>query len=531
MSSSPGTETSLLDSVRFQGEEDAAAEPLNPTESSNAPSRIHAGAGLKQYLAYQARRQREARAKPRLIRPTRPYLMLATLIAVDAAMLVLPAAVVTLTYAGLNGLEMRGYYELWPFLPMVMLAFLLGRLYPAVPLCPADEVRRIVVVVTVSYLGLAAAMYIIKSITRDMRTVLLLSWLGTMVTANAGRMFLRFVCAPRSWWGYSTLILGAGPAGRSLLKSLKRQPEIGLKPIAVLDNRIRPGRMLADVPVAGPLDQAAELGEKHGIHYAIIAAADMTPVELDRTLKTAQDRFSHLMVVPDVPGMGSLWVDAKDLGGHLGLEMRHRLLQPGQRRFKRAMDLVMVMVLSPMLLPILVAIAMAVRLDSRGSVFFTQERIGRDGKTFRIVKFRTMVQDAGVVLESYLQAHPELRSEWNRTRKLRDDPRVTRVGRVLRKTSLDELPQLWNVMAGQMSLVGPRPIVDEEVRLYGDQFDLFKKVRPGVTGLWQTSGRNAIRYAERVRMDAYYVRNWSIWLDLYLLARTVLAVLRRRGAY
>lgn len=142
-----------------------------------------------------------------------------------------------------------------------------------------------------------------------------------------------------------------------------------------------------------------------------------------------------------------------------------------------------------------------------------------------------MVKDADEVLKEYLEKHPELREEWERDQKLRSDPRVTRIGRILRQTSLDELPQLWNVLRGEMSLVGPRPIVQDEVIKYGEKFALYIKVKPGMTGLWQVSGRNDTTYQERVNLDTYYIRNWSLWLDLYILARTAWVVLTRKGAY
>jgi lipopolysaccharide/colanic/teichoic acid biosynthesis glycosyltransferase len=142
-----------------------------------------------------------------------------------------------------------------------------------------------------------------------------------------------------------------------------------------------------------------------------------------------------------------------------------------------------------------------------------------------------MVMNGDQVLLQYLAQHPELALEWERNQKLKDDPRVTRIGKFLRRTSLDELPQLWNVLKGEMSLVGPRPIIQEEVARYGDRFSLYTQVYPGLTGLWQVSGRNDTSYDERVRLDTYYVRNWSLWLDIYLLARTAGVVLAGRGAY
>jgi Undecaprenyl-phosphate galactose phosphotransferase WbaP len=182
-------------------------------------------------------------------------------------------------------------------------------------------------------------------------------------------------------------------------------------------------------------------------------------------------------------------------------------------------------------LPLFVLISVAIKLSSPGPIFYGQLRIGRGSRHFRAWKFRTMVAGADRVLRDHLEADPELRQEWEHDHKLKDDPRVTWIGRFLRKTSLDELPQLFNVMVGQMSLVGPRPIVDAEIDKYGETFELYKEVSPGITGLWQVSGRNNTTYQERVDLDSYYVRNWSPWLDLYILMRTIKVVLRREGAY
>jgi Undecaprenyl-phosphate galactose phosphotransferase WbaP len=182
-------------------------------------------------------------------------------------------------------------------------------------------------------------------------------------------------------------------------------------------------------------------------------------------------------------------------------------------------------------LPILLLLAMLIKLDSRGPIFYSQTRIGRAGKSFQAIKFRTMAVNADQLLEHYLQRQPELRTLWQQDHKLKKDPRLTRVGRWLRRTSLDELPQLWNVLKGEMSLVGPRPIIAEEISRYGDKYPLYTRVKPGLTGLWQVSGRNNISYAERVNLDAYYVRNWSVWLDAYILLRTPWVVLTAEGAY
>ena len=174
---------------------------------------------------------------------------------------------------------------------------------------------------------------------------------------------------------------------------------------------------------------------------------------------------------------------------------------------------------------------LAIKLESRGPVFFRQNRIGRGGQTLHLLKFRTMVCNAEEVLQKYLRENPDLREEWEADQKLRNDPRITKVGAWLRKTSLDELPQLWNVVWGEMSLVGPRPIVDDEIVKYGSAFASYTRVRPGMPGLWQVSGRNDLSYKQRVHLDRFYICNWSTWLDILILAKTFPVVLGRKGAY
>ena len=184
-----------------------------------------------------------------------------------------------------------------------------------------------------------------------------------------------------------------------------------------------------------------------------------------------------------------------------------------------------------MISPLLLTIVILIKMDSPGPAFYGHRRVGAGGKHFRCWKFRTMYTNAEQLLDKFLQGNPHLRAEWEQTFKLRDDPRVTRVGRFLRKTSLDELPQLWNVLLGQMSLVGPRPIVDAEISRYDAVYELYQRIKPGISGFWQVSGRSDTSYAERVKLDAYYVHNWSVWLDLVILVRTVGIVMLGRGAY
>lgn len=210
---------------------------------------------------------------------------------------------------------------------------------------------------------------------------------------------------------------------------------------------------------------------------------------------------------------------------------RYRLLDERRQRLKRFLDVAVAGLLLLPAIPIGALIALAIRLETRGPVFFAHTRIGKGRRHFRLWKFRSMVADAPAALEGHFRKHPADRIEWARSHKLKDDPRVTRVGRWLRRSSLDELPQVWNVLRGEMSMVGPRPIVEAEVPKYGPALSLYTEVRPGLTGLWQVSGRNDTTYRERIELDSEYVRNWSLCMEARVLLKTVSVVLFGHGAY
>ena len=199
--------------------------------------------------------------------------------------------------------------------------------------------------------------------------------------------------------------------------------------------------------------------------------------------------------------------------------------------YKRWMDVLLILATSPVLLALFTVIAVTVRVSSKGPIFYKHKRIGRDGRTFTMYKFRTMKVDADQVLLHHLLANPAAQREWMLKQKLCEDPRLTPCGRFLRTASLDELPQIWNVLGGDMSLVGPRPIILAEKERYGERFCFYTAVVPGITGLWQVSGRSNVSYPMRIRLDEQYVREWSIYQDLRILLKTPLTVWRREGAY
>jgi Undecaprenyl-phosphate galactose phosphotransferase WbaP len=284
------------------------------------------------------------------------------------------------------------------------------------------------------------------------------------------------------------------------------------------------------IPVVGGLGLAPVLAERLKIHYAVMAMPGVESPKLVQIAEQVGGTFSHVLLIPDLFGFASLGVPARDLGGVLGLEVRQQLLLPWPRFAKRLMDVAFTLMGSIFVAPVLAVLALLVKLDSKGPIFYRQSRLGRDGTRFQALKFRTMHGDGEKRLAEVLAQSPKLRAEYEQFHKLSKDPRVTRIGHVLRKYSFDELPQLWNVLMGDMSLVGPRPYLEREIPEMNHQERIILRATPGITGMWQVSERNATTFEERVKMDVHYVRNWSPWLDLYLLARTFGVVLGGTGS-
>ena len=270
---------------------------------------------------------------------------------------------------------------------------------------------------------------------------------------------------------------------------------------------------------------------RDGVAQPIATASRSPTASGDGDGAASGDPFdaSHLLVIPDLFGFATLGVPAKNLGGILGVEVRQQLLLPGPRLAKRVMDATLTSLGVFFVLPFLALIALLIKLDSKGPIFYSQNRLGKDGEFFKAYKFRTMHGDGESRLKSILDADPQLRAEYEIYHKLRKDPRVTRIGRVLRKFSLDEFPQLLNVIIGDMSLVGPRPYIEREVTEMGGQEKIILRAPPGMTGMWQVSDRNATSFAQRVQIDVYYVRNWSPWLDIHILAKTFGVVVKGSG--
>ena len=423
-----------------------------------------------------------------------------------------------------------------PFLPLSEIAWLsipialfcaIG-LYSAKTTHPAIELRKVVV-------ALALASIVLLSLHRysgsnETRAAMIVGFFSQAACVTSFRTLLRAAMIRLGVWLTPAVIVGSGPVAESLVQILEKHKHIGFKPVAILteespQSESLRGRFLIEHPA-----NASRLREEHGIAHAIIADPNVASGDRSTITERYGQWFDQVILIPSGPAIGSLSVTAVDMGGILGLEVARTKLNRTGEILKRSLDLSVASLAGLFALPVFALLYVTIKLTSPGPVFYGQRRIGRNGEYFTAWKFRSMVTNADAVLKEHLSRDPELRKEWELTQKLVNDPRVLPVGKLLRKTSLDELPQLWNVIRGEMSLVGPRPIVDAEVPRYGNIFAYYKMVRPGVTGMWQISGRSNTTYSERVRYDEYFVRNWSIWLDLYILFRTVKTVLLREGA-
>jgi Undecaprenyl-phosphate galactose phosphotransferase WbaP len=418
----------------------------------------------------------------------RPARMLFCLLASDAISLCCAVLVAGWSKGlAVGGIDLEAYLRLWPFLPVFLLLYMSAGLYSGLALSPPEELRRATLCSSIGFVLLSIITASLRGATNYFKPALFIAILVSVVLVPLLRARMRSVLGNKSWWGYPAVFFGPFEKTHALIEICQKNPGLGLKPIARVheddDDAARPIRGVTVVPSD---DIPSELA-RAGVYAVIMADASRSGARLLRECS----KFSHVLAIPDLlPLEANLWISPRAVGSFLGLEMKRKLLQPEHLAAKRVLDVTLALLTTVVCAPVLLAIALGIRLSSPGPILYRQQRIGRHGRRFDAYKFRTMLTNSEELLQKSLADSPELRAEWERDHKLKNDPRVSSIGRFLRKASLDELPQLWNVLRGDMSLVGPRPIVDAEIVRYGNSFDLYASVAGGVTGLWQVSGRN-----------------------------------------
>jgi len=429
------------------------------------------------------------------------------------------------------------YFTYIPAVVVFIIGYALSGLYPGIGINPIEEFRKFTVASSTVMAALTALTFFTQSGLKFSRLVFLFLWMLIIIVLPVTRVLMRKLGLLLHVWGEPVALLGFGPQGRKILKYLRQNPTYGIRPEIVVIGRPEETAPLVNLDEHVRRISAYALVENPKLlSDANIQTVILAPTEIPQDLGVAmldEQKYGikHLILISSLNWIGGSAVAVHDMAGLLGLEVEHNLLRMRERVFKRVFDTVLMLVCGIVGFPIMTVCALLIKLDSPGPIFYKHKRVGKDGKDLYVWKFRTMVENAEEVLEKTLAEDPERRLEWETNHKMKNDPRVTRFGRKLRKSSLDELPQLINILRGEMSFVGPRPIVRDEVKYFHQVFSLYVQVLPGLSGLWQISGRSDMSYESRVSLDEYYIRHWSVWMDIYILANTFAAVIRRRGAY
>lgn len=410
------------------------------------------------------------------------------------------------------------YLRMWPIVPAFVAVNALFRLYhgslfyPSAPYSPMEEMRRLVGSAAIVHMGAIVVIVLMRqTMVGYSRVVTVISGLFVAILSQPLRDLARAAMARLGVGQIEVVVAGPHESAERVVSVLKSSSHIGFRPAAVVED----------------LRQIRPVAEKLGVRILVTSQDERF---LRAQMSELSGWFRYIVYVPAAtvfPIFGSRTVSLSGIGG---VEMVNQGRMQLLRVEKWLLDKGLAVLAFVALLPFFVVIPVLVKLTSRGPVFYRQERLGWRGAPIKVWKFRSMYVDADRRLEAILSSDPAKRAEWNANFKLKDDPRVTPLGRFMRKTSIDEFPQLFNVFSGEMALVGPRPIVEKEVKYYGASYGIFSSVKPGVTGLWQATGRSDIGYARRVALDCEYVLNWSPWLDVWILFRTVYAVLFMRGA-
>ena len=403
----------------------------------------------------------------------------------------------------------------------------LTQLVPGWGLGVVEELRRIQLLLITVFAGVAVALFLGVAERGGSRITFVASYLIAAALVPLGRVLVKRILQSLNLWGVPASIYGDSETVPEVATALKQDRSLGFIPSAVLSDDYRLGDVVAGLPVVGGLHNMTRRTP-----VAVVAPGDMPREKLLHLLDGPLDCYQTILLIPDLKNAPSLWVKPCDLQGILGLEIQRNLLNPLVGLAKGVAERTLVVLTLPLWGPLCLFFMLLVWLQDFSAPVYAQVRVGLGNRSFKTYKLRTMVPNAEKVLKQKLAQNPALKAEWEQHYKLKKDPRITPVGNFMRKTSLDEIPQLWCVLVGTMSLVGPRPLPDYHHGELNERTQRLRvKVRPGLTGLWQVSGRSESGTAGMDRWDTYYVTNWSVWLDLVILARTVRVVLLGSGAY
>ncbi|MFA6074358.1 MAG: sugar transferase [Negativicutes bacterium] len=376
--------------------------------------------------------------------------------------------------------------------------------------------------------------FVTKDIAQLSRPYFIILWVIAVPTVLLLRYLTKKSLLHFGLWQTKTLLVGSGKSAEKILCAAMNDAGMGYSFVGRIgDSVITDYPTLSRLDYLGGIDELERVLQQIHCQDVIIATQGISSDKLIELVFRAQPLVKNVSFLPDIIGVPVMGLETQTLVNEktIMLKVKNNLAVKHNRMFKVLFDWIISVCGLLIFVPLFILLAIMIFIDSPGKIIFSHTRVGHNGRKFPCYKFRTMALDAAGKLKNHLESSPDAAAEWERDFKLKNDPRVTRVGRFLRATSLDELPQFLNVLKGEMSLVGPRPIVEAEITKYQEYIADYYLVRPGITGWWQVHGRNDVSYEDRVQMDSWYVRNWSLWLDIELLVKTLDAVFAKRGAY
>ncbi|MBI5050997.1 MAG: undecaprenyl-phosphate galactose phosphotransferase WbaP [Nitrospirae bacterium] len=399
-----------------------------------------------------------------------------------------------------------------------------------------DEIRKTIKIVVFVFIIFIVIIFSQKD-TYKLISIKSLSFLAVIVILflTAFRFSLKNIFYGLGLAKERVLIIGAGDAGVSVVRGIENEKYLGYEIVGFLDDDpAKKGQLVAGKKVFGNTRHLSKFVEMLTIETIIIAVPSLAIDKLTGFVGYVQKYAKRVIFIPNLKGIALLNTELYHffMEQLFLIQINNNLKSAGNRFIKRSSDVVLSLILLPLLLPIIMVIGALIKLESPGPIVYVDPRIGEMGRHFKMYKFRSMFIDADRRLEEFIKSDLEAQREWETNFKLKNDPRTTKIGKFLRITSLDELPQIFNVLKGEMSFVGPRPIMIVEKEKYnGKHVPYYNLVKPGITGLWQVSGRNNANYDLRVRLNTWYILNWSLWLDIVILFKTMGVVLKREGAY
>jgi len=432
-------------------------------------------------------------------------------------------------------INFKSFITYWPYLPGFFLIFQISNLYPGISLPPAEEMKRLCIGSIFAYGGITMSRFIEKDVWDCVNTAFLISCFFSTIVLLSGRSLTHLFLNKTKLGGIPAVIYGAGSTGRLVAECLLNNIRTGYVPVLFLDDNRKNSPFneneIMGIPVIHDTSIGHEIVKRYNIKMAIVAMPELDAVMLKNLLNKSVSAFRYNVLIPNFFNSFNIWMSVRDFSGILGIETSDKFKLSFNPEIKRFMDISFVFIGGLIIFPFLFIIAILIKLTSPGPVLYKHKRLGKNGEPFYAYKFRTMKKDAEQQLQKLLESDPAVREEWEKNHKLKNDPRITAVGKILRRSSLDEFPQLINIIRGEMSLVGPRPIVYDEIEKYGDDFDRIFSIKPGLTGLWQVSGRSDTNYNARISYDTYYLQSWSVWLDLWIILKTFGSIIFGKGAY